>query len=526
MASVKLRATSVRSLALCLLSLWVGWALLAFLLWPSRRLVERLPCLPVERVLWAPHVVTAAFGLVPALLRIDARGKLSHVAPAGRADAEAYAASHGLALEAHDGLTISPGVVDARVQLASPGRAWEGYAHGTRAAVAGGVTTVVDGPFGSLPPATDKHGLQLHMRAAATDALSAHVGFLAGLTPALARDALGLFALARVGPLGFYAVLSPMHEAAGAQPLEPEALRAAAEPIARIGLPLLVRAELASLEGVQRLQAAAVYEQEADKLDPLTHLRTRPAEWQADALGALAQLVGDVPKLRLHATDLARADEQTRAALARARELGGARFSADTAPHYLRFDALALRYGETRLKAEPAIGEESDRQGLWAQLAGGDIDVVTSAHAPCGAELRADGDFLSAWAGVSGVQFLLQVVWSEARLRGHTPLQLARWLSERPAALLGLLGRKGELRAGADADLLVWDPHMRVQPPHADFSRLGGSPYANVSMHGRVEQTVVGGVPAFVRGVHTGSHCGAVILAKHSAHTSSATWRG
>mmetsp|Transcript_22998 Transcript_22998/g.58403 ORF Transcript_22998/g.58403 Transcript_22998/m.58403 type:complete len:152 (+) Transcript_22998:596-1051(+) len=149
--------------------------------------------------------------------------------------------------------------------------------------------------------------------------------------------------------------------------------------------------------------------------------------------------------------------------------------------------------------------------------------MVASGHAPCSDELRADGDFVQAWAGVSGLQFIMQATWTEARLRGHSVGELARWLSAAPAALLGLTGRKGELREGADADFVVWDPNELIHAPHADYHRLRGSPYANMSLHGFIEQTVVAGVPAFLHGAHTDTHCGAVLLTRR-AHTASVSW--
>mmetsp|Transcript_13110 Transcript_13110/g.33764 ORF Transcript_13110/g.33764 Transcript_13110/m.33764 type:complete len:514 (-) Transcript_13110:114-1655(-) len=479
---------SARRLALALLGAWVLIA--TVMLWPSP-VIQLRSCLVRERVVWAPHVVLAAhaYGTVAAYLRIDAHGRLAAVAPATRAEAEVHAREQALPFEPHDGSTISPGVVDARVQLASPGRDWEGYAHGTRAAVAGGVTTVVDGPFGSDPPATGKHELQLHMRAAATSALSSHVGFLAGLTPSLARDALGLFALAGSGALGFYAVLSPMHDAAGARPLAVDDLRVAAETISRTGLPLLVRAELASFEQFELVRGQALYEFEADRMDPLTHLRTRPAEWQTAALQELARIAKATSALRLHLTDIARLDDDALPLLADARAASNGRLTADTAPHYLAFDALSLRWGDTHLKAEPAIGDESSRARLWELLGKGEIDMVASGHAPCSDELRADGDFVQAWAGVSGLQFIMQATWTEARLRGHSVGELARWLSAAPAALLGLTGRKGELREGADADFVV-HTHTHIQTyiytseAHADTHTLEAyPPHAHTGTH-------------------------------------------
>ncbi|KAJ1629470.1 hypothetical protein T492DRAFT_117127 [Pavlovales sp. CCMP2436] len=234
-----------------------------------------------------------------------------------------------------------------------------------------------------------------------------------------------------------------MHDAAGARPLAVDDLRVAAETISRTGLPLLVRAELASFEQFELVRGQALYEFEADRMgfmflaiaklsgrstssrqiawvDPLTHLRTRPAEWQTAALQELARIAKATSALRLHLTDIARLDDDALPLLADARAASNGRLTADTAPHYLAFDALSLRWGDTHLKAEPAIGDESSRARLWELLGKGEIDMVASGHAPCSDELRADGDFVQAWAGVSGLQFIMQATWTEARLRGHS----------------------------------------------------------------------------------------------------------
>mmetsp|Transcript_14270 Transcript_14270/g.38454 ORF Transcript_14270/g.38454 Transcript_14270/m.38454 type:complete len:522 (+) Transcript_14270:123-1688(+) len=507
-------------LGTALLSLWV---VLAFVLWPRTPVVERSDCVPIERVLWCSHVVTAQFGTVPGFVRIDRRGKLSAVHPGSMADAEAYAHANSLPVELHREMTLSPGVVDLKVQLASLRRSWEGYAFGTRAAVAGGVTTLIDGPYGSDPAAIGKHELQLHMRAAATDVLSAHVGFSAGLTPAVARDPLAIFSLATAGALAFQAVMSPVHEEVHAEPLNADALVAAAEPISRTQLPLIVRAELGQEEDLRAKQTQAVFEYEADRDDHVTHFRTRPPEWQAAGLAAIAEALQAVSGVRVHASSVAVADEETSAALTRAREAGGARFTADTSPHYLVLEAFAIRPGDTRCKAEPAVRDEENRARLWTLLGRGIVDMVTSDHAPCPPDLRAEGDFLTSWAGIAGLQFALQATWTEARKRGHSVGTLAKWLSERPARLMGLEGRKGEIRIGADADLVLWDPAAVVRPPHAEFHRQKASPFANVTLHGRIEETIVAGVPAFAHGHHTHNFCGSVLLSR-SAHTAGATW--
>lgn len=86
-----------------------------------------------------------------------------------------------------------------------------------------------------------------------------------------------------------------------------------------------------------------------------------------------------------------------------------------------------------------------------------------SDHSPCTADLKKIGDFLSAWGGISSVQFGLSIFWTEARKRGFGYRDVAKLLSSAPAELCGLGKRKGALRIGMDADFVVWNPEMRIQ---------------------------------------------------------------
>ena len=156
--------------------------------------------------------------------------------------------------------------------------------------------------------------------------------------------------------------------------------------------------------------------------------------------------------------------------------------------------------GATAYKCAPPIRERDNRERLWAALRDGDLDLVASDHSPCTPRLK-QGDFIAAWGGISGVQLGLSVVWTEARARGFTVADVARWMCAAPARLAGLSGRKGSIAVGHDADLVVWRPEDTFV---VDAERLQHrhpvTPYAGATLHGVVLQTYVRGVLVHERG--------------------------
>ena len=171
------------------------------------------PCAGVARVLWSSRVVLRT-ETVPAAIHVGADGRIAEVRAAVTRAAAAQWASRELRLplEAYeDGEVISPGVVDSAAHLAHAehggiGRTWEGFATGTQAAAAGGVTTVVDLP--DLSPTLTSSAAALHQKTeAARGQLHADVGFWGAVTPDHARDRLGLRELLDAGALGLVALL-------------------------------------------------------------------------------------------------------------------------------------------------------------------------------------------------------------------------------------------------------------------------------------------------------------------------------
>jgi allantoinase len=169
----------------------------------------------------------------------------------------------------------------------------------------------------------------------------------------------------------------------------------------------------------------------------------------------------------------------------------GVRITAETCPHYLTFAAEDIPDGATEFKCAPPIRDHRHRDALWAGLRDGTLDLVATDHSPAPPAMKAPGDFFRAWGGIASLEMSLAAVWG---VPPRSPLNLASWMSERPAEL-ARLERKGQIAAGFDADLVVWDPDeewtveaQRLQQRH----KL--TPYAGRTMRGRVKTTFVRGV--------------------------------
>lgn len=383
---------------------------------------------------------------------------------------------------------LSPGLVDLHVHMNEPGRAdWEGFASATRAAAAGGVTTCVDMPLNSFPT-TVTAAIFAQKLAAARGKLHVDVAFWGGLVPANAANATELGALLDAGVVGLKAFMSP----SGIDDFEsttPAHLAAALPSLAARGrMPLMVHAELLP-ESVPPVPAGA------DARAYATYLATRPQQWEEAAIRALVALVNE--QTPIHIAHLSDADS---AALVRDAKAKGKALTVETCPHYLSFAAEEIASGDTRFKCAPPIRGAKNRDALWAALLRGDIDMLSSDHSPAPPELKLmeEGDFLRAWGGISSLQLGLSATWSAGRERGATVEQMARWWSEKPAALTGL-DAKGAIAVGKDADFVVWDPDATVvlDGSHRVFHRHGVHPYQGRTLHGRVLATFVRGAKVF-----------------------------
>ncbi len=331
-----------------------------------------------------------------------------------------------------------------------PGRTeWEGFTTATRAAAAGGVTTLVDMPLNCIPVTTTGAALETK-RAACANQLAVDVGFWGGVIPGNAGDLPGL---ARAGVLGCKAFL--IHSGIDEFPNASEGDLRRAMPVLRgLGLPLLAHAELDV--GAAAPDGHAHADAHGDPRSYDAYLASRPRAWEDAAIRLLIALCRETG-CAVHIVHLSSASSLP---ALRAAKDEGLPITVETCPHYLCFEAEAIPDGATHFKCAPPIREHENREALWRALGDGTIDLVISDHSPCTPALKVPerGDFQQAWGGIASLQLGLAAVWTEARRRGHGLADIAAWMSERPARLAGLAARKGRIAPGLDADLVVWDP--------------------------------------------------------------------
>jgi len=369
------------------------------------------------------------------------------------------------------GEVLLPGLVDTHVHVNEPGRTeWEGFASATRAAAAGGVTTLIDMPLNSLPPTVDAAALAVK-RKAADGQCSVDVGFWGGAVPGNLAD---LAPLHEAGVFGFKCFLLP----SGVDefpPLDRAGLAAALAEVAAMGALMIVHAEDPGLVTDAHGRRYADF------------LASRPRAAEDTAIAGLLELA-EQTGARVHVLHLSSADALPMIARAKA---AGLPITAETCPHYLALTAEEVPDGDTRFKCCPPVREEGNRDALWQGLADGTIDAVVSDHSPSTADLKRldSGDFGEAWGGIASLQLGLPVVWTEARRRGHELADVLTWMSARTATLAGLHG-KGRIAAGADADLVVFAPDESFT---VDVDRLHHrnpiTPYAGRTLTGVVRST-------------------------------------
>ena len=410
----------------------------------------------------------------------------------------------GVAVEDVGDRVLMPGLVDTHVHVNEPGRTeWEGFETATRAAAAGGVTTIVDMPLNASPPTTSLRAFET--KAAATEGkLWVDVALTGGVVPGNAGE---LRSLADAGCVAFkcFLVDSGVDDFGW---VREEDLMRAMPVLADAGVPLLAHAELAGPIDAALAAQGNLSDVEIVRYVHWLESRPRAAENQAvDLVVRLARATG----ARAHVVHLSSADAVV--ALRDARD-AGARVSAETCPHYLSLASEDVPDRATEYKCAPPIRERHNRERLWQGLRDGIVSQVVTDHSPAPASLKctSSGDFTRAWGGIASLELGLSVTWTEARARGFDVASMVEWMSAAPARLVGLEGRKGAIAAGHDADLVVWDPDApRVVEVTALHQRHKLTPYASRTLSGVVLATYLRGRPVYSAGAHAGRPAGRLL---------------
>jgi allantoinase len=414
-------------------------------------------------------------------------GKISGIVPVEHVAADT---------EVHDfgESTILPGLVDSHVHINDPGRAeWEGFETATRAAAAGGYTTLVDMPLNCLPPTATVAALTAKRKAAAG---RCWVDWLAwgGVVSDNQEE---IEALGAAGVPGFKCFL--IHPGIDGFTMVTEAeLRAALPHVAQTGLPLLVHAELPGPvdQATRRLR-------DADWRRYSTYLKSRPEEAELAAIRLLLSLCRQY-KFRLHIVHLSASSALAELCAARAE---GLPVSVETCPHYLHFCAEEIPDGATLFKCAPPIRSRDNREKLWQGLKDRIIDMVATDHSPCPPAMKGldEGSFKTAWGGISSLSLALPVMWTEASHRGFSLTDLTRWMCEEPARLAGCSARKGRIAEGFDADFVIFEPEAEfVVTEDRLYYRHPVSPYLGEKLRGVVKATYLRGQCVFTDGQFCG----------------------
>jgi allantoinase len=401
-------------------------------------------------------------------------------------------------------LALLPGLIDVHTHINEPGRTeWEGFATATRAAAAGGFTTLIDMPLNCLPETTDITALELKRDAATT-------GGPNGTNQCLVDYALWggcvdgnqhqLEPLARAGAPGFKAFLI-YPGCDGFTAIDRANLELALPHIARTGLPLLVHAELDS-----SINAAFDYlnASNADWRSYATYLASRPDEAELEAIELLLNLCR-AHRFKLHIVHLSTAKALPLLAAAKHE---GLPVTVETCPHYLHCAAEDIPDGDTLFKCAPPIRSRANRELLWQALLNGTIDLIATDHSPCPPHMKRltdshhqdAGRFDEAWGGIPSLSTALSVLWTECTRRELTLSQLAHWTSAAPAQLAGLSTHIGSIEPGKHANLVAFDPEaLFTLTEDLLHYRHRISPYLGETLRGSVRSTWLRGQRIFTR---------------------------
>ena len=390
-------------------------------------------------------------------------------------------------------LVIMPGLVDTHVHVNEPGRTeWEGFETATRAAAAGGVTTIIDMPLNSVPATTTLDALRAKQSAAAGKC-HVDVGFWGGLVPHNIDE---LAALHEAGVFGFkcFMINSGVPEFDWVQA---DDLHRAAPQLRELNALLLAHAEWPFvIEEALNDRLASLNPRSYDD-----YMRTRPAAAELRAIEFLIDMVREFG-CRTHVVHLATGEALDMLAAARAE---GLPITVETCPHYLMFAAEEIADGATAFKCAPPIRDYANSEQLWDGLRSGVIDMVVSDHSPSPPELKLldRGDFIMAWGGIASLQVGLNAVWTGAGVRGADLNDIARWMCAAPAQLAGLTN-KGAIEIGRDADLVILEDGIVKMIDAAKLEhRHKITPYDGMVLRGDVKATFLRGQKIYEGGEFT-----------------------
>ncbi|XP_051166749.1 allantoinase [Leptopilina boulardi] len=394
---------------------------------------------------------------------------------------------------------IMPGVIDTHVHVNEPGRTdWEGYETATRAAAAGGVTTIVDMPLNSIPPTTTLENLKVKVKAT-RGKTSVDVGFWGGVIPGNQKH---LKDLVHAGVVGFKCFMCP----SGVDEF----------PYVNETDITLALQELHSLNSLLAFHAEMETEEAGSKPSGntslySTFLNTRPPSMEVKAL-QVATTHCKTYNTRCHIVHLSAAEGLE---IIKHAKNNGVNLTVETCHHYLNIAAEDVPNGATQYKCTPPIRQKSNQNKLWTALKNGDLDMVVSDHSPCTENLKTPGNFMTAWGGIASMQFDLSLMWTGARQRNFSLIEVSKLLSANPAKVVGFDKFKGTIKEGMDADFVIWNPEEKFTVQRSNiYHKNKLTPYEGRTLYGLVIATVVRGQFVYNKGNFSHEPKGQLLLNK------------
>ena len=399
---------------------------------------------------------------------------------------------------------LMPGIIDVHVHINEPGRTdWEGFDTATKAAAAGGITTIVDMPLNSHPVTTTLRALNEKLFATASQ-MHVNAGFYGGLIPGSSNHLANLIG---GGVMGIKCFLT--HSGIEEFPNVTEKDLDKAMPIiAKHNIPLLVHCELSEKE-VEDDPIAIGFE--ANPSSYQHFLASRPKQWENDAIDLMIKLCRK-HKCQVHIVHVSSAEALDKIEKAKQE---GLPITAETCPHYIYFNAENIPDAQSVYKCAPPIREKANNDLLRQAFQNDTLDFITTDHSPASPSVKEieTGDLKRAWGGIAGLQFLLPASWTALKenisLEEFIPL-----LTSEPAKFINEKNR-GEIKVGNYADLVVWNSEEKKIISEEDILfRHKISPYIGEVLFGTIQQTIVNGETVFQHGKIVNQNKGKWLLRK------------
>ncbi|XP_074925092.1 allantoinase, mitochondrial-like [Chelonoidis abingdonii] len=450
-------------------------------------------------------------------------------------------------------LVVMPGIIDPHVHTCEPGHTdWEGYSSATKAAAAGGVTTLVAMPQSCLPPTTTLANFEDKLQSAEGQCY-VDVAFWGGVIPGNQDE---LLSMLQAGVPGFKCSLI----ASGVEEfphVSLQDLHMAMNELQGTDCVLLFHAEQElgqwkpALEGAVHIQdnpttaaienvaskslAAQGIQMEITKSPRGVWCETRHHEYSGVTPGLYRPRWRRMDSARSHARPslisclqykvpchiLHLSSAQALPIIREARQKG-APLTVETAPHYLTLTSERIPPGGTYYKCCPPIRTKTNQEQLWSALQEGLMDMVVSAHNPGSPDLKIldDGDFFKAQGGIASLQFGLPLFWTSAKSKGFSLHDVVQLMCKNPASLSRLDDRRGALCKGMDADLVIWDPDKEFEVKKNMIQHKNQlTPYLGFQLRGEVFATLVHGRLVYLKGKFSPKPEGALLVTQRKMST-------